>query len=40
MSAQTVTQTQTLADAKTDWTDTVGFQQFNPNHTAVRSESE
>jgi len=37
MSQQTVTQTQTLSDAPTDWTDTIGFQQFNPDQGTLQA---
>lgn len=30
MTTQTITQAQILADTETDWTDTIGFQQFEP----------
>lgn len=31
MPAQSITQTQTVADSATDWDTTLGFQQFDPN---------
>lgn len=37
MSAETITQTQTVADSATDWNSTLGFQQFDPNIGSLRA---
>jgi len=37
MSEQTITQTQTLADVETDWTNTVGVQQFDPSQGSLQA---